>query len=80
MHPKNDFRNIENGYNISKENYCDQPYGDERDYGFGRIDPDSKGFFTFPETADGIKLVRFYDRYIRTNDAVANYRYDKENI
>lgn len=24
MHPKNDFRNIENGYNIPKENYCDQ--------------------------------------------------------
>ncbi len=26
MNPKNDFRNIENGSNIPKENYCDQPY------------------------------------------------------
>lgn len=26
MNPKNDFRNIENGTNIPKENYCDQPY------------------------------------------------------
>ncbi len=59
--------------------FCDG--GDLRDYGFGRIDPDmkniaGKGYFSCSERASGISLVRFYDRYIRTNDAVGNYRYD----
>lgn len=62
--------------------FCDG--GDERDYGFGRIDPDmknisGKGYFSCLEGVSGISILRFYDRYIRTNDAVANYRYDTKN-
>jgi hypothetical protein len=59
--------------------FCDG--GEERDYGFGRIDPDmknisGKGCFTCNNDISGIKLIRFYNRYILTNEAVGNYRYD----
>lgn len=54
--------------------------GDERDYGFGRIDPDmknvsGKGYLTF--NTSGVELVRFYNRYILSAEAVGNFRHDK---
>ncbi|MGI6280198.1 MAG: sialidase family protein [Acutalibacteraceae bacterium] len=62
--------------------FCDG--GEKRDYGFGRIDTKmkdvaGKGFFTLGKAASEIKLLRFYDRYILTAEAVGNYRYDLNN-
>lgn len=61
--------------------FCDG--GKQRDYGFGRTDYQmtqiaGKGYFSVGPAAQQIELIRFYDRYILTNEAVANYRYDKK--
>lgn len=64
---------------ILNDQLCDG--GEERDYGFGRIDPDmknisGKGYLAF--VTSGIQLVRFYNRYILSAEAVGNFRYDKK--
>ncbi len=63
--------------------FCDG--GKERDFGFGRIDANlkniaGKGFFTCEAPENSVKLVRFYNRYILTNEAVSNYRYDTKKV
>jgi len=60
--------------------FCDG--GCARDYGFCRVDPymgslTGKGALTRSCVADGISLLRVYDRYLLTNEAAANYRYDR---
>jgi len=61
--------------------FCDG--GDARDYGFCRIDRYmgsllGKGTLAPASSAQGLRLVRVYDRYLLTNEAAANYRYDKD--